>query len=385
MMKSFSRDCLAPTVRYGALALTLLAAGASQAQPNSFLSMHTQVIQIASTIPGNGDVNPYGVARVPVSVGKLQAGSFLISNFNDSANAQGTGTTIVQISPTNSVNLFASINPANLPGSCPGGVGLTTAVVALRSGWVVVGSLPAPAQGSTPAGTAATAQAGCLLVLNNMGDVVETISGGPINGPWDMTAVDDGGLAALFVTNVLNGTVAATTDFTNPGPVVNKGTVVRVLLLIPPGQKPRVINETIVGSGFSQHTDPAALVVGPTGVALDLDQDVLYVADTGNSRIAAIRNPLTRFNSAGTGATVSQNDFLNGPLGIAVAPNGNIITANAGDGNLVETTPGGNQVAKATVDTSGNPPGSGTLFGLAVTRQGVFFVDDGSNTFNLLH
>ena len=47
--------------------------------------------------------------------------------------------------------------------------------------------------------------------------MVETFSGHHINGPWDMTAVDGGPLAALFVTNVLNGTVAAN------GSVVNRG------------------------------------------------------------------------------------------------------------------------------------------------------------------
>jgi hypothetical protein len=33
---------------------------------------------------------------VPASIGKLHAGDLLISNFNDKANNQGTGTTIVE-------------------------------------------------------------------------------------------------------------------------------------------------------------------------------------------------------------------------------------------------------------------------------------------------
>jgi len=73
-----------------------------------------------------------------------------------------------------------------------------------------------------------------------------------------------------------------------------------------------------------------------------------------------------------------------------MAPNGDILTTNGGDGNLVETTPAGTQVAVKTLDSTPAPPGlpgNGTLFGLAVTpgADGVYFVDDGSNTLNLLH
>ena len=50
-------------------------------------------------MPANGDVNPYGVAVVPRSTGDLRQGNVLVSNFNDTANVQGTGTTIVQVSP----------------------------------------------------------------------------------------------------------------------------------------------------------------------------------------------------------------------------------------------------------------------------------------------
>src|SRR5208282_1755609 len=113
---------------------------------------HT-VTTIASTVPANGDVNPYGVAEVPRTVGNLTAGHVLVSNFNNSSNAQGTGTTIVDVAPNGSVGLFAQINAGALPGPCPGGVGLTTALIVLRSGWVIVGSLP------TSDGTSATAQA----------------------------------------------------------------------------------------------------------------------------------------------------------------------------------------------------------------------------------
>ncbi len=336
-------------------------------------SMHT-IKAHASTVPENGDLNPYGVAVVPQSVGELRKGHVLVSNFNNAKNLQGTGTTIVQISPGDgTAKLFAQIDASHLPGSCPGGVGLTTALAVLRSGWVVVGSLP------TKDGTSATAEAGCLLVLNSSGKVVETLSGGDINGPWDLTALDLDSTAVLFVTNVLNGTVAA-----SPGTVTN-GTVLRIVLSIPRGDgDPTEVSRTIVGSGFGERTDPAALVIGPTGVGLGAN-GTLYVADTLGNRIVAIPDAVIRTNSAGTGTTISGGSALNGPLGLCIAPNGDILTVNANDGNMVETSPAGIEVAVKGVDVTGT--GGGTLFGLAVqsNRRGVYFVNDGNNTLDLLH
>jgi len=343
----------------------------------------TPATKIASTVPQNGDVNPYGIAVVQRSTGKLVKGHILVSNFNNAITVanpgglQGTGITIVDLSPDADDNpatakVFAKIRTQDLPGPCPGGVGLTTALVVLRSGWVIVGSLP------TADGTAATAQAGCLIVLDSRGHVVETFSGGAINGPWDMTSVEDDDVAELFVTNVLSGTVAAN------GNVVNNGTVLRIILLVPDEGRPRELLRTVIGSGFSQRTDPAALVIGPTGVGLGCD-GTLYVADTLANRIAAIHDAVLRFSSAGTGKTVTVNGGLNGPLGVAIAPNCNILTVNSIDGNLVELTPHGFQFAPIGIDTSGF--GGGTLFGLAVAPngKGIYFVDDGDNTLDLFH
>lgn len=346
----------------------------TSAQGMPFIKPFSTISTVASTIPANGDVNPYGVFVVPRSTGNLVQGDVLVSNFNNSANLQGTGTTLVQIAPNGAVSQFAQIDAKKLPGACPGGVGLTTALVVLRSGWVIVGSLP------TTDGTAATAKAGCLLVLDATGHVRETIHGGGINGPWDMAVQDGGDEATLFVTNVLNGTVAAN------GHVVNKGTVLRIRLNIPAGGMPIATAGTIIGSGFSERTDPAALVIGPTGVGLGSD-GTLYVADSLNNRIAAIPHALTRSDTALTGKDVSANGALSDPLGLVIAPNGDILTVNGNNGKLVETTPSGTQVAVKKLDTTGTPPGAGTLFGLAVAPggTGVYFVDDGTNTLNLLH
>jgi hypothetical protein len=267
------------------------------------------ISQIASTVPANGDINPYGVAVVQASTGSLVKGDVLVSNFNNSKNAQGTGTTIVQVSPGGKASLFAAITTKDLPGACPGGVGLTTALVELRPGWVIVGSLP------TSDGTSATAQAGCLIVLNSKGKVVETISGSPNNGPWDMTAVEKNDSAVLFVTNVLNGTVAASPN------EIDKGTVVRIMLSLDHKNAPKATSFTVIVSVFGEKTDPGALVIGPTGVAVIKD-GTLYVADTLANRITAISDALTRKHSGGTGKVISSGSALNGPLGLILAPSG---------------------------------------------------------------
>ena len=95
---------------------------------------------LGSTVPGNGDINPYGMAQVTHTVGNLKSGHILISNFNNSTNAQGTGTTIVEMAPDGTQSLFAALDASSLPGPCPGGLGLTTALVVLNEGWVIVGS-----------------------------------------------------------------------------------------------------------------------------------------------------------------------------------------------------------------------------------------------------
>lgn len=332
---------------------------------------HTRLV--ASTVPFNGDVNPYGVAVVRRSQGRLHKNSVLVSNFNNSKNQQGTGSTIVEISPGGRRILFAHITRRGLPGPCPGGIGLTTALVIIKD-WVFVGSTP------SRNGQAATSKAGCVLVLDSAGRVRETISGHGINGPWDATAVSGVTRASLFVTNVLNGTVRGN------GKIVRRGTVLRIGLAFIPGHLPKVLSRTVVGSGFAQRTDPAAFVVGPTGLGLGL-RGRLFVADTASNRITLITNAITRRHSAGPGRVVTRGGLLNGPLGLAVVSNGNVLTVNAADGRIVETNPAtGRQVASRFLDRSGSPPGNGALFGLGVAPHdsGVYYVDDAVNTLRLL-
>ena len=144
----------------------------------------------------------------------------------------------------------------------------------------------------------------------------------------------------------------------------------------------------MIATGLREHTDPNALIVGPTGLGLATN-GVLYVADTARNRIASIPDALTRTGAVTHGgATLSRGGRLASPLALAIAPNGDVLTVNAGDGNIVETTPTGSQVADRTLA----PNGAGDLFGLAVApaAPGVYFVDDAgtgtdANSLELLH
>ena len=348
---------------------TSRAASTTPATP-PILAGLSHISTVTSTVPSNGDVNPYGLVVVPSSVGKLHAGDLLVSNFNDKQNNQGTGKTILQISPTGKRTLFAQISPNALPGRCPGGVGLTTALSVLPGGYVVVGSLP------TSNGKSATAKYGCLIVLNSRGHAVSTIAGPQIQGAWDMTAVTEGSTTTLFVSMALNGGAAEGVH------TIDNSTVVRIRLTSAPGQPPKVLNQTVIANRIPWRDDPNALVIGPTGVALAPD-GTLYVADTLDNRIAAIPQAMTRTTAAAdAGTTVAKGAHLKQPLGLVVAPNGDILSTNAGDGNIVETSPAGGELMTRTLDTK---TGAGSLFGLVVDGSQIYYVDDGDNTLKLLH
>ena len=349
----------------------------AESTPSSgpFLAKFTSAGKLGSTEPANGDVNPYGIVLVPTSIGKLKAGQMLISNFNAKESAketgQGTGTTIVQVSPTGKASLFASINPKTLPGPCPGGVGLTTALNILPGGYVVVGSLP------TTNGKAATAKYGCLIVLDSEGKAIQTIASKNIQGPWDSTAKSEGAKTSLYVSNALNG---GAVKGKKP---INNSTVLRIDLESGEGQPPKVTSEQVIANGIPWVDSAEALVLGPTGVAL-APNGTLYVASTQNNKILAISEAATRTTPVSKGGTVvTEGGHLKEPLGMVLAPNGNIITTNGGDGNMVETTPQGQQVAEQTADKK---TGAGSLFGLVISPSGkrIYFVDDGENTLNAL-
>ena len=343
----------------------------SAAAAVSFLGQLRAGSQIASTVPANGDVNPYGVAAVPASAGQLTAGSILVSNYNDKANVQGTGTTIVQVSPAGRTTLFADV--AKLPAgmACPGGIGLTTALGILPGGWVVVGSLPTTKSGALPG----LDPAGCLIVLNDQGTPVETITSKNIVGPWDLAVTSTATSAQVFVSNALGGNTSAS----NGTPVTGNCTVVRLDLALSATSAPALTSTTVVGSGYPWRADKAAFVLAPTGLALG-HNGTLYVADTQTNTISAIPQATTRTTAqAATAGLLSAGGALDAPLGMTLAPDGDMIVVNGNNGNAVEITPAGHQLTTRTLVQNG----AGDLFGVITTAGGIVAVNDGTNALDL--
>ncbi len=229
----------------------------------------------------------------------------------------------------------------------------------------MVGNLPV-----TYPGGVATPQQGSLQIFNRNGTLVATINDANLlDSPWDLTINDQGSQAQVFVSNVLSGTVT------------------RLNLSVGSNQV-TVVSKTRIGSGYAHRPNAAAVVVGPTGLAYDPFRDTLYVASTADNKIFAIGDAGSRSSSAGLGFEVfADQTHLHGPLGLTLAANGNLITAN-GDAvdpggtqnELVEFTPQGLLVAQYEIDAGA--PGSAFGVASAISAGSVRFaaVDDNLST-----
>lgn len=312
--------------------------------------------RMATTIPANGDLNPYGVAFVPNGFapgGALHAGDVLVSNFNNSDNLQGTGTTIVRITPGGQTSLFFQ---------APAGSGLSTALGVLKRGYVLVGNLP-----STD-GTSDTAQQGSLMIVDKHGDRVANLTDPALlNGPWDLTVLDGGDRALVFVSNALSGTVT------------------RIDLRLPARGGVRVASMTQIASGYTHRGDPAAFEIVPTGLVYDHATDTLYVASTGDNAVYAVRNAAHARSDQGTGRVIYQDAaHLHGPLGMTTTVDGSLIVANgdavnpdpANPSTLVEFTRRGRFVGQFSLSDA-----PGGAFGVATSPDGRHFaaVNDVTN------
>jgi hypothetical protein len=317
-----------------------------------------------STVPSNQDVNPYGVAIVPENFprgGLLHPGDVLVSNFNNSKNVQGTGTTIVQIQPGSGQQslFFTSKEP-----------GLSTALGVLSGGFVLVGNAP------TPDGTLANMGPGSLQVIDRFGHRVLNLTDPKLlQGVWDLTVNDFGPFAQVFVSNALTGAVT------------------RIDLLVQTAQDTvHVLEMTQIASGYAHVPSMAAVVLAPTGLAFDVSTDTLYVASTGDNAIYAVANAAFRHTDSGKGTVVFNDpNHLNGPLGLALAANGDLLTTNGDAFNpnstvppsvLIEFTPHGHFVGQLSLD-----PVGGSAFGLATAFDDgiltVATVNDDSNSLDL--
>lgn len=315
-------------------------------------------IEIASTIPLNGDVNPYGVAFVPENfpaVGKLNPGDLLVSNFNDFNNIQGTGTTIIDVAANGSTSLF-------FQGTAP--LGLSTGLAVLKSGFVLVANCPTnnqvPVAGAAP---------GSLLLIDANGNLVNTFTSNEIQGPWDFSVYDQGSTVWVFVSNAITGTVS------------------RIELVLA-NNNFAIKSATTIASGYTHHADPATFEVAPTGSAFDSQTGILYVASTGDNAVYAVRDALNLRTSKGMGTVIySDQTHLHGALAMVFGPNGDLLVSNSDEFNvdpnqpseIVEFTVKGQFVGEISVD-----PNPGGAFGLKATKaiDNVYrfaAVDDNAN------
>jgi len=316
--------------------------------------------QVISTIPSNGDVNPYGLAFVPngfPSGGTIHTGNILIANFNDSANVQGTGSTITRVADNGTTSTFYQ-GPAGQT------LGLDGGLVALTRGFVLVGNVPAGPTAADPVGQ------GSILVLNKSGKLVATLTSKTfLDGPWAFSAYEQNGgaKAVLFVSNALSGTVD------------------RLTLSIPAtGNNVKMTSAVQIASGFGHGPNAPAFVIGPAGSAYDPANGDLYVNAEVENAVYAIPNALTTNSDHGKGSLVFQdNTDLHGPFGMILSSNGDLIIANADSVNvdpnhpseLVEITPKGHLVATKSIDpTPGGAFEIAESFTLGVHR--FAYVDD---------
>lgn len=333
----------------------------SNAQAPSSILGQLGTPQVLSTIPPNGDLNPYGVAFVPAGFpagGLLNPGDILVSNYNNNQNLQGTGTTIVDFRNGNQTLFFQAPS---------GSTGLTTGLYVLKAGFVLVGSMP------TKDGTAKTVKPGSLLAINPAGQIVWSLANTQeIDGPWDFTVYDQGSTATVFVSNVHDGQIE------------------RIVLRINKGAI-SLISATEISSGYPHRSDPAALEVGPTGLTYDSARDILYVASADDNAVYAMADATQVAQNGGKGYMIySDSLHLHGALALTLAPNGHLICSNndvinivtGQPSELVEFTRGGVFVANYSVD-----PTLGGAFGLAfgtINGQSIFAaVDDNTSSLDV--
>src|SRR6202166_1288819 len=338
-----------------AVPLCVLCAAQLKAEDKPFLPGPVRVV---STVPANGDLNPYGVAFVPhlfPTGGTINPGDVLVSNFNASTNLQGSGTTIVDVPSNAPVTLF-------FQGTAP--LGLTTALNVLQKGFVLVGNFP------SPDGSCGSASAGSILGIDKNGHLVSTITD-RVQGPWDSALFDKGGTAKFFVANALSGAVVRyDLNVSNSGVAVTKATQ--------------------IASGYLHNCDPVTFVDAPTGLVYHPSKNVLYVASAADNAVYAVRDAAYRTHDGGIGTLIYEDPkHLHGALGLAMSPNGHLVVTNndainpdpSQPSEIVEFTVEGHFVKQISLDPS--PGGQLGLPGKRVKRKTAKLaaVDDSVNLF----
>lgn len=325
---------------------------------NPILPLFTKNLTIGSTIV-KGEQNPYGLDVAKSDAGPIKTGDLVICNFNNSANVQGTGSTILALHPV---------------------VGSTPTFIAQDASLL---GCDAIALSPNDISWAASYSANDNPLVAPTGTVVTTLPFGPWHGPFgEAFAPKQGpfGKAAFYVTNA------------------GDGTIVRVDILTAGG-----FAFDVIATGFAVNGGVPGSILGPSGLQYDAKNDNLYIVDGAD-------NSLTVFTHVSTippgGIFLKNGSFggpfhnrarrvfsgspLNGPISSALLPNGHLVLGNtldpAGSNIMVEIAPSRGKVV-ATKNVDMNAPGA--LFGMVATGTSdddvqLFYNDDNTNTLNVL-
>ena len=280
-------------------------------------------ITVSTQASENGDLGPAGVAFVPKgfsplwdSGNLLSVGDLLVTNFRNSQNLRGLGTTVLQITPTGKVSTF-------FVSSIPG---LNGALAVLKKGYVLVGNLP------TEDGQAETLGVGSIQIVDATGTLLTTISDSKLlPSPWFLCPYEKhprSPFVSLFVSNVTLGNIVRLELQFQSQPSVTSRAGSRMEC-----ERPTITvsqSPVVIASGFSSRLDRDCFALGPAG--LTLRDGTLYVASMLDNAIFAIENPFERIPSR----TLSRGkmvflsgETLHGPLGLVAAPNGQFLVTNS--------------------------------------------------------
>jgi len=112
-------------------------------------------------------------------------------------------------------------------------------------------------------------------------------------------------------------------------------------------------------------------LIGPAGILIDDENQIMYVANYSGNRISEIDMAAATIEAT----TLASGGLINGPDGLAFDPEGNIISANFNDNSIQKITPEG-EVTRFTTITSS--PNSGYI-----VRRGDHYLIAGANSPNI--
>jgi hypothetical protein len=327
--------------------------------PSMLATLTTETTIGSAVDPQTGDQNPYGLDIAPSTWGGINQGDLVVCDFNDRANVQGTGNSIVALSP--------------VPGSSPRHI---TSSARLKGCTENVQSVDGDIW--TTAFTAPD-----IVEQTSSGAVLRTLSGSGYPGPFGITLAQDGGsrqTSVFYESDARNGDI--------------------IRLIVTPAI---VVSADVIATGFAVNGGAPGTELGPGGLQYEPSLDRLWVVDGANNTIVVL-NHVSEIPS--NGVTVASNGLsfsgpsahhaslvywgkpLNWPISSALLPNGNIVVGNTGPPNgfnlMIEVTPHGKVVSIRNVDKGP----AGAIFGMVATGSygsgAIYFNDDNTNSVVLL-